>query len=290
MADVLISLGTASLGVALFLLYVLYKREQHVTNRLTSERQDDLTNMIILFQTMRDLVRQQKELARNLNATLDKKVAIIRKAISETLDTHQRLVAQQRTLTRQLEDIREELASVQRQVGYVKEPSTAIPGEQAISEEPVEHGTPPPPALNLDDAQPTGPGLEVVVRPQENGDAEDDFDAWVGLDLGEARSDPYALEEVEPLPEAPEDPAAARQAFKALLDMGEGPPPSATHPAGPGPSPKQRASGRGGVTPVQARVYEYSDAGMSVPQIARELGVPKGEVRLILSLRKDKER
>jgi hypothetical protein len=50
--------------------------------------------------------------------------------------------------------------------------------------------------------------------------------------------------------------------------------------------------GNGGqyLTPIQKRVYEYSDAGMRVPEIARELGVGKGEVRLILSLRHDRER
>jgi hypothetical protein len=42
--------------------------------------------------------------------------------------------------------------------------------------------------------------------------------------------------------------------------------------------------------PVHARVYDYSDAGMSVAQIASELGMGKGEVRLILSLRKEYEK
>ena len=37
---------------------------------------------------------------------------------------------------------------------------------------------------------------------------------------------------------------------------------------------------------VQSRVYEYNDAGMSVAQISKAIGIGKGEVRLILSLRK----
>jgi predicted transcriptional regulator len=32
-------------------------------------------------------------------------------------------------------------------------------------------------------------------------------------------------------------------------------------------------------------VYEYHDAGMSVGEIAQELGIGKGEVRLVISLR-----
>jgi hypothetical protein len=40
---------------------------------------------------------------------------------------------------------------------------------------------------------------------------------------------------------------------------------------------------------LQRRVQEYADAGMSVPQISRELGIGKGEVRLILSLREGRK-
>jgi predicted transcriptional regulator len=35
-------------------------------------------------------------------------------------------------------------------------------------------------------------------------------------------------------------------------------------------------------------VYEYNDAGMTVAEIAHEIGIGKGEVRLILSLRKNR--
>ena len=36
--------------------------------------------------------------------------------------------------------------------------------------------------------------------------------------------------------------------------------------------------------PLQQRVLEYSEAGMTVAQVSRELGIGKGEVRLMLSL------
>ena len=41
--------------------------------------------------------------------------------------------------------------------------------------------------------------------------------------------------------------------------------------------------------PLQQRVLEYSQAGMGVAEIARELGIGKGEVRLMLSLAKQKD-
>ena len=37
---------------------------------------------------------------------------------------------------------------------------------------------------------------------------------------------------------------------------------------------------------LQQRIVEYSQAGMAVSDIARELGIGKGEVRLMLSLAK----
>ncbi|MCC6145782.1 MAG: DUF742 domain-containing protein, partial [Candidatus Hydrogenedentes bacterium] len=39
-----------------------------------------------------------------------------------------------------------------------------------------------------------------------------------------------------------------------------------------------------GLSPMQKRVLDYCNAGMSVADIARELGIGKGEVRLMLSL------
>ena len=91
----------------------------------------------------------------------------------------------------------------------------------------------------------------------------------------------------EPAPGAPENPETAREAFRALLNMDETQSaPKPVHPAAP-PS-TSGGNGRNALTPIQARVYEYHDAGMTISQIASELGVGKGEVRLILSIRKDR--
>ncbi|MGC8739465.1 MAG: DUF6115 domain-containing protein [Candidatus Hydrogenedens sp.] len=38
------------------------------------------------------------------------------------------------------------------------------------------------------------------------------------------------------------------------------------------------------LTPIQKMVLEYHNAGMTTGEIAKELGITKGEVRLILSL------
>jgi hypothetical protein len=88
-------------------------------------------------------------------------------------------------------------------------------------------------------------------------------------------------------PEIPHDADAARSAFRALLDLT---PVEQVHKNSISPlkpTPSSNGNGRP-VPPIHARVYDYNDAGMSVAQIAQELGIGKGEVRLILSLRKSK--
>ena len=99
----------------------------------------------------------------------------------------------------------------------------------------------------------------------------------------------------EPVGEPTDEAHAARDAFRMLLNMA-----SAQTPVPPAPSTPATPQGRSGetkgngfddrVTANRALIYEYSDAGMSVSDIARELGMGKGEVRLILGLRKEEER
>lgn len=95
-------------------------------------------------------------------------------------------------------------------------------------------------------------------------------------------------------PEAKHDnaPQATREAFRALLDME---PAGAVSPSGPSAPPAPESSeanpnGNGGKTMValQKRILEYNEAGMSVADISRELGIGKGEIRLMLSLAKQR--
>src|SRR5690606_34052701 len=88
----------------------------------------------------------------------------------------------------------------------------------------------------------------------------------------------------------------ARAAFRSLLDMQHEAPHAVPEAPRPGITPAPAPAGHAGeangqrkLTPLQRRVHEYADAGMSVPQIARELGIGKGEVRLILSLREGRK-
>ncbi|MCP4641392.1 MAG: hypothetical protein GY851_13205 [bacterium] len=287
MADFLAFLqnGFYTAGLVLLLLVpflvvlFLYFRERQAGKAPRSDARDDLANMMILFQTMRDILEEQKGLARKLNQSLNKKVRFIK----DTVDT----------AMKDLESLRSSVETVARDVQALKAGTAKTRGEgvlvgkaiQADDEEPEEKGD--------------SPLLHVLAPPIAPDPSSETTDDWVGLDFGGDAPDPMAFEVPDEVPEQPKDAETAREAFRALLNLSdESPTPAAAgtpRPASPGtPSPpgqaepaKRRGNGRGRVPPVQARVYEYSDAGMTVAQIAKELGVGKGEVRLMLSLRED---
>jgi hypothetical protein len=151
------------------------------------------------------------------------------------------------------------------------------------------------------------------ARLADTGVTKSPFTAWIAEDLlgsnGSTPSTPPAtspstkgpltarnpapLDEEDPEPQAPGNGEAAREAFRALLNMpmnsGAGLPPLEM----PGQIRGVTAPAHGHEINVgdfqlsaslQQRVLEYSEAGMTVAEVSRELGIGKGEVRLMLSL------
>lgn len=101
------------------------------------------------------------------------------------------------------------------------------------------------------------------------------------------------VDEEEPDLEVSGNGEAAREAFRALLNMPMGQDAPLAPVEMPGQTRAMAAAmrGNGGApeevqfsAPLQQRVLEYSEAGMTVAEVSRELGIGKGEVRLMLSL------
>lgn len=275
-------------------LYVSIRRERSPFRPPVRDPRTDLAGMMILFQTMRDILAQQKDVAREVNRGIELKVSSIKEAADTAKADLEKVQAAARDLFVLLEETRAELAALHNRVGTGGEPIAASPRRPVLQARglPLQEARPlasqpkrEPPATG-DDA----PALRIVAQPEPTSVTGRILDKWVGLDFAGDAPDPNAFDVPEHVPEAPEDVEAAREAFRALLNLDTG---ASSMSSGAHGSPAQepaRGNGRDGLTPVQARVYEYSDAGMSVPQIARELGMGKGEIRLILSLRKDRER
>ncbi|MFO7976963.1 MAG: hypothetical protein R6V12_20315 [Candidatus Hydrogenedentota bacterium] len=270
-AAVLLAFLAAVLFVVLLVTWVLRRRSRRMSFPKTRHPQDDTTNTMIMFQTMRDILEQQKDVARQLNVSLDNKVKYIKKIVETSYADLREMRETARRLAAEVSETKAELAALQAQVGHGARSSQQEDGAPSGETQGVSEPSPP---------------LEALSRPVLDEPPDSGFDRWVGLDFGEVPEEEE--EEPEPAaapPENPEHAEAARNAFRALLnlDSASGGPKAASTD-----SEKDNGKGRTNSLPLKKRIYEYSDVGMTVSEIARELGLGKGEVRLILNLRKDR--
>lgn len=279
----LVVLVVGCFGALVFFMW----REFRLGGTPPAHTQSDLTNMMILFQTMRDILTQQKDLAREFNISIDRKVNEVRKLIQSTGDVRSDLERTKRELAALATRTRNDLSSLERRLQGVDHSAESVledepPAEDAPNESPLE-----------DLAAP----LEII--PDAEPSAESDlFDRWRFTDAAEEDPDDIETDDDYDGPtnghddELSEDEVQeTRAAYRDLLNLQ---PAGSVRMRGPSSSEVLEAgretNGGHYLTPIQKRVYEYSDAGMRVPEIARELGVGKGEVRLILSLRQDRGR
>jgi hypothetical protein len=275
--DVLFALGGGLVLLSLLsIAAVLRKAAAAGRNERIAPRnpKTDLPNMMILLQTMRDLLREQQQLARQLNESLDKKVAYIKRTVDAALEQIDFLRNSERDIAVRLANAQADVESVQKQAGYANQ--VLEDGEQ---------GNEPSGPLSNQAAVGSGKDPLDAVAPPRSAPGEESTDDWVGLDFAGDEPDPNNVEMPEIAPESPEEVAAAHQAFRALLNM-DAPRRSGSQAHERGSS--RNGNGQGQPSPLHGRIYDYSDAGMSVADISRELGIGKGEIRLILSLRKDK--
>lgn len=274
-----------------FLVLWYWQREKREHTRIRQTKAD-IADIMLLFQTMRDVVAQQKQLAQEFNEELERKVGAVKQVLGAAVEKNERLYERQRLLERELEDTRAELQSVQRQMAFLHESgitsTVSNPAPRAARPEPS--GPPAPPFVAL-------PGDEQAETPLDGhqdeelpgGDGGAGPVLWEQIDMA-ALSDNTVLsaeleddeleEENEGLP--PEEAQAARDAFRALLDI------STRGQAPEAPREEIRAGEK--VNPaLQQRILQYAEAGMAPSDIARELGIGRGEVRLVLSLAKPKQ-
>lgn len=320
------SFGVAIISALCFLaLAAAYARNERKQKARLRQAETDMADMMLLFRTMRDIVGQQKELAREFNATLDRKMAAVKQILGKSLEKNEKLYERQQRLGAELDEARAQLESLQRQL--LRQRGAAAPGNQArpersgaaarmaaladeVGREFGRAAAPQAAAAQSEAApDPVKPAAATPPPTRRAQDLADEasladtgvtnarFEAWVGAELARALDpgpppEPEA-EDPEP-PSAPVSPAertAARDAFRDLIDLGA--PTDAPEEAAPAESPgtaEAAADRNGGGGSLRQRVLEYHDAGMSVAGISRELGIGKGEVRLMLSLARQEPR
>ncbi|MBI3118852.1 MAG: hypothetical protein HYZ00_09215 [Candidatus Hydrogenedentes bacterium] len=291
----------AFMAVAMLVLMTVWyiRNEQKERQRLTQTKAD-IADMTILFQTMRDIMNQQKGLAREFNKEIEKKMGLVRQILAASMEKNERLYEKQQTLVRELAESRAHLESLQRQMTYLEETqsrSALAPGPAAQVVvpplQPVPRPTAPVEEQPFSPAPPlaaSGDSPAFVTQEEALGDSA--LKAWLDDDSSFAFSAPEPIQDdYEERDPAPDDADSARAAFRSLLNMGT---PTSNPPASVIESDAPRveaSSGSNGSrnSPLLQRVLEYSLAGMSVADIATELGVGKGEVRLMLSLARQRQ-
>ncbi|HEX71923.1 MAG TPA: hypothetical protein ENN65_01200 [Candidatus Hydrogenedentes bacterium] len=290
--------------IAFLLLVFLYHRNEKRQKELLKQTRLDIADMAILFQTMRDIIGQQKALARQFNQAIDQKTAGVKTVLAQSIAKNERLYEQQQALLGQIQEAQAQLQSLQRQMAYLDE-TVARLKQSAPGGSVQEEIAPPPPRENAPETEPEPPASSASSESRSPAQEEDmslararnavleaTLDEWRDLELDAAS--PKTEEEAPPeaVPEQIDHPQAARDAFRALLDMEMSPasPHPGTHPPEPLETAEASPDGNGGKTMValQKRILEYSEAGMSIADISRELGIGKGEIRLMLSLAKQR--
>lgn len=252
----------------------------------SGQSSNDVTNMMILFQTMRDILTQQKDLAREFNISIDKKVNEVRKLVHSNGDVRAELERTKRELAALAARTRNELSALERRLGQVGT-EVDIAEEEAAQPEPDSE----PEAADEDEytEEDHAPPVEILPH-DESEDPVDLIDRWTrGAEL-EPELVEEELENGASFEEEEAESEETRAAYRDLLNLQPAGRTSLASAAEELDADDRETNGAHYLTPIQQRVYEYSDAGMRVPDIARELGVGKGEVRLILSLRQDRTR
>lgn len=365
---VMVVFALACAGAAIYLGVMLIRNEAKTEQRLRQARAD-ITDMTILFQTMRDIIGQQKALAKDFNEELEHKMGQVKHILNLSMEKNKQLYDKQQRIVAELEEAQAQIDGLFRQLTHVNKAAQTIappaaprmerpapapksapvtprpdvaqraeptsmptsasvspPAARATSSVLVRSSTPdardvpaapviprtekPMPPRNTTPAPTLTPAEEA--RLAETGVTKAPFTSWVAEDflgangstgqtppLTSSRSlpltarNPAPLDEEEPEPMAPGNGEAAREAFRALLNM----PMNADVHVPPVDMPGQTKAmvsamhGHGNdrddvplSAPLQQRVLEYSEAGMTVAEVSRELGIGKGEVRLMLSL------
>lgn len=248
----LLLLAGSAVTIAFVLLFWLHRRLKGGSRQpVAAVPFQNMIEMSILFQTMRGLVRDQRTLAREFNRSADTKIKVVREALNQVMAGHEQLMRMQRELKTQIAQ-----AS-----GRLDRDGGETPRVEDKSEN-------------------SAPALRAIATPEE----ADFIDTWPGYDA--AGDGPDGAVEPIPAPESDRDPEVAREAFRALLNMGEPPETDDDEPKTAAmAAASERPSNGNGAAALRSRVYKYHDAGMSINAIAQELGVGKGEIRLMLTLR-----
>lgn len=260
----------------------------HRQRQLREHKKVEISELAMIFQTLRDVVAEQKLMAKEFNEYVEKKIAEIRAVASDAHSQLQSVRVSISELSKKINLIQEEIDRLGLQANLLKRQGgeenvldlqPSLREAELLSEtlrshvQPMEESTLSrvTESLTLDEGRVRESGGEthgesVVEDGEDHGNEESEVESEVSR-----RSVQEEFEQV-------------RNAYLTLIrgeDAGATPKAGGSEAVSLEPTRPESSST---LTPVQKLVLEYHEAGLTLNEIAKELGMGKGEVRLILSL------
>ena len=165
-ALIIVFLGAVAFLGGVVLLFVYLRRDQAIG---TVSKRDDLASMMILLQTMRDLLEQQKGFARELNKALDTRVEYIKTTVESARNELAAVGEAVKRLGLELERIKREA-----ETATARPPA---PTQPANVRQLSAYAPPPQPAEPAPPKDHERPALRVLAMPREQGAAGDAIDS-----------------------------------------------------------------------------------------------------------------
>lgn len=294
MTEALATLALALFALAGAVLWYAHRREVATRQQAAKSFHADISHVTMLLNTMRDILQQQKDLARQFNENLERKSSAMRQLAGVAMENLEKLRETKRQVMEELEEAREELAALHQQAEYLRERNersialaeSAAKAPELTPEEPLAPPKAKAARTRTSGSRKSAASKKAAEAPPAPPPAETPNPDWVPTPLpvspaeAEVATDAYADLPVEYT-------ESSREALRSLLGLDKSdltPPREKFTPVDPAAGP---SNGKSFPAALRSRVEEYHKAGMSVGEIARELGLGKGEVRLILSMGKD---
>lgn len=248
------------LGLAVFLIGLWwFDRRQR---KLREHRRVEISELAMIFQTLRDVVSEQKMLAKDFNENLEEKIGVVKKMVS---DARCKLAEIEESITKcskRVQDVEEELEVINSKMGKLMELLNMI--ESRVYKNITESENV---LLEIRERIRTAKGNQGVDNTEE--DSSRSNAEQIVEEKGVEKEDKTKVSDEEAL-HISEELDLLKTAYSDILGFEK--------------KDNEEELRKFDLTPVQKIVLEYHKSGMTTSEIAKELGITKGEVRLILSV------
>ncbi len=261
---------------------------------LHKHRRVEISELAMIFQTLRDVVSEQKILAKEFNEHVEEKISLIREIVNEAQNRMKRIQQDIYEQSQKLKELQDQIDGIFRQENILKnilnknvqssETISIIEAESVYEElidrvEGEQKGREYSKEINgmKREREYTNIGKDDGLCVKENNKNLHDDSLEEGNNESVEKINGKWHEDIN------EEQESIRNAYQSLL-IGSAEDKKNVEVENSKMSLRRNDGQKEELTPIQKMVLEYHQAGMTTVEIAKELGIPKGEVRLILSL------